>query len=82
MKTPHFVVITCVIQMGENEFHSNTQTTLILTFYDLLIYKNQHKLREGAAGDFTQSLEYCGDHVLGGACFPTGLISNWKTCPV
>uniref|UniRef100_M3Y1J4 NLR family CARD domain containing 4 n=1 Tax=Mustela putorius furo TaxID=9669 RepID=M3Y1J4_MUSPF len=65
-KTPHFVVIICVIQMGENKFHSNTQTTLILTFYDLLIYKNQHKLREAAAGDFTQSLEYYGDLTLGG----------------
>lgn len=66
MKIPLFVVITCVIQMGESEFYSNTQTTRFCTFCDLLIQKNKHKLRGVAAGDFTQSLDHCGDLALGG----------------
>ncbi|XP_042789225.1 NLR family CARD domain-containing protein 4 isoform X1 [Panthera leo] len=66
MKTPLFVVITCVIQMGESEFHSYTQTTLFRTFYDLLIQKNKYKLKGLAAGDFAQSLNHCGDLALEG----------------
>ncbi|XP_066122953.1 NLR family CARD domain-containing protein 4 [Saccopteryx bilineata] len=66
MKTPLFVVITCAIQMGESEFHSHTQTTLFRTFYDLLIHKNKHKHRGVAAGDFTRSLDHCGDLALEG----------------
>ncbi|XP_037382784.1 NLR family CARD domain-containing protein 4 [Talpa occidentalis] len=66
MKTPLFVVITCAIQMGESEFHSYTQTTLFRTFYDLLIHKNKHKRKGVAAGDFTRSLDHCGDLALDG----------------
>ncbi|XP_012583098.1 PREDICTED: NLR family CARD domain-containing protein 4 [Condylura cristata] len=66
MKTPLFVVITCAIQMGESEFHSHTQTTLFRTFYDLLIHKNKHKRKGVAAGDFTRSLDHCGDLALDG----------------
>lgn len=66
MKTPLFVVITCVIQMGESEFHSNTQTTLFRTFYDLLIQKNQYRLKGVAADDLTQSLNHYGDLALEG----------------
>ncbi|KAF3826485.1 hypothetical protein GH733_009011 [Mirounga leonina] len=66
MKTPLFVVITCVIQMGESAFYSNTQTTRFHTFYNLLIQKNKHRLKGVAAGDFTQSLVHCGDLALGG----------------
>uniref|UniRef100_A0A673T8W4 NLR family CARD domain-containing protein 4 n=1 Tax=Suricata suricatta TaxID=37032 RepID=A0A673T8W4_SURSU len=66
MKTPLFVVITCVIQMGESEFHSHTQTTLFCTFYDLLIQKSKYKLKGVAGDDFTQSLNHCGDLALEG----------------
>lgn len=66
MKTPLFVVITCVIQMGESEFHSHTQTTLFCTFYDLLIHKNKYKHRGVTARDFTRSLDHCGDLALKG----------------
>ncbi|XP_037002480.2 NLR family CARD domain-containing protein 4 isoform X1 [Artibeus jamaicensis] len=66
MKTPLFVVIACVIQMGESEFHSHTQTTLFCTFYDLLIHKNRHKCKGVAANDFTRSLDHCGDLALEG----------------
>nr|XP_013011477.1 NLR family CARD domain-containing protein 4 [Cavia porcellus] len=66
MKTPLFVIITCIIQMGENEFHAHTQTTLFRTFYDLLIHKNKHKHRGATAVDFSRSLEHCGDLALEG----------------
>ncbi|XP_019597191.2 NLR family CARD domain-containing protein 4 isoform X1 [Rhinolophus sinicus] len=66
MKTPLFVVITCAIQMGENEFHSHTQTTLFCTFFDLLIHKNKHRCKGVTAGDFTRSLDHCGDLALEG----------------
>uniref|UniRef100_A0A8C6QBZ8 NLR family CARD domain-containing protein 4 n=2 Tax=Nannospalax galili TaxID=1026970 RepID=A0A8C6QBZ8_NANGA len=66
MKTPLFVVISCAIQMGRKEFHSHTQTKLFQTFYDLLIQKNKYKYRGGNAGDFTRSLDYCGDLALEG----------------
>ncbi|XP_045142993.1 NLR family CARD domain-containing protein 4 [Echinops telfairi] len=66
MKTPLFVVITCAIQMGETEFHANTQTTLFRTFYDLLLHKNQHKRRGVAAQDLARSLAHCGDLALEG----------------
>ncbi|XP_006835338.1 PREDICTED: NLR family CARD domain-containing protein 4 [Chrysochloris asiatica] len=66
MKTPLFVVITCAIQMGESEFHASTQTTLFRTFYDLLVHKNKHKHKGVAAGDFTRSLDHCGDLALEG----------------
>ncbi|XP_013373054.1 PREDICTED: NLR family CARD domain-containing protein 4 isoform X4 [Chinchilla lanigera] len=66
MKTPLFVIITCIIQMGEDEFHAQTQTTLFRTFYDLLIHKNKHKHRGGTAADFSRSLDHCGDLALEG----------------
>ncbi|EHB03995.1 NLR family CARD domain-containing protein 4 [Heterocephalus glaber] len=66
MKTPLFVIITCIIQMGEDEFHAHTQTTLFRTFYDLLIQKNKHKHRGATGADFSQSLDHCGDLALEG----------------
>ncbi|XP_062066160.1 NLR family CARD domain-containing protein 4 isoform X2 [Lepus europaeus] len=66
MKTPLFVVISCAIQMGESEFHSHTQTKLFRTFYELLIHKNKHRHQGTRAGDFTHSLERCGDLALEG----------------
>lgn len=66
MKTPLFVVITCAIQMGRQEFQAHTQTMLFQTFYDLLIQKNSHRYRGGASGDFARSLDYCGDLALEG----------------
>ncbi|XP_024587842.1 NLR family CARD domain-containing protein 4 isoform X1 [Neophocaena asiaeorientalis asiaeorientalis] len=66
MKTPLFVVITCAIQMGESEFHSNTQTTLFCAFYDLLVNKNKHKRKGVAPSEVTRSLDHCGDLALEG----------------
>lgn len=66
MRIPLFVVITCVIQMGEDEFHAHTQTTLFRTLYDLLIQKNKHKQRGVTAADFSRSLDHCGDLALEG----------------
>ncbi|XP_055474130.1 NLR family CARD domain-containing protein 4 [Psammomys obesus] len=66
MKTPLFVVITCAIQMGREEFQAHTQTMLFRTFYDLLIQKNRHKHRGGTECDFVRSLECCGDLALEG----------------
>ncbi|XP_036026911.1 NLR family CARD domain-containing protein 4 [Onychomys torridus] len=66
MKTPLFVVITCAIQMGREEFQAYTQTMLFRTFYDLLIQKNRHKHRGGTESDFLRSLDCCGDLALEG----------------
>ncbi|XP_051023270.1 NLR family CARD domain-containing protein 4 [Acomys russatus] len=66
MKTPLFVVITCAVQMGREEFQAHTQTMLFQTFYDLLIQKNRHKHRGGTLSDFVRSLDCCGDLALEG----------------
>lgn len=66
MKTPLFVVITCIIQIGESELHSNTQTTLFHTFCDLLKNKNKHRYRGVALSDFTQTLDHRRDLALEG----------------
>lgn len=66
MRTPLFVVITCAIQMGRQEFQAHTQTMLFQTFYDLLIQKNRHRHRGGTSSDFVRSLDYCGDLALEG----------------
>lgn len=66
MRTPLFVVITCAIQMGSEEFQAHTQTMLFQTFYDLLIQKNRHRHSGGTSSDFVRSLDYCGDLALEG----------------
>ncbi|XP_067418746.1 NLR family CARD domain-containing protein 4 [Emydura macquarii macquarii] len=66
MRTPLFVIIACAIQMGESNFHPNTQTALFCTLYDLMVEKNKYKTKEIAANHITLSINHCGDLALDG----------------
>ncbi|XP_063774118.1 NLR family CARD domain-containing protein 4 [Pseudophryne corroboree] len=66
IKTPLFLVIACVLRMGESDFQMNTETALFCTLYDLMIERGQNQFKNIQANIIEENIRFCGDLALKG----------------
>uniref|UniRef100_A0A8C5R4D4 NLR family CARD domain-containing protein 4 n=1 Tax=Leptobrachium leishanense TaxID=445787 RepID=A0A8C5R4D4_9ANUR len=66
MKTPLFVVIACILRMGEKDFKMNTQTALFRTLYELMVERGKYKTEKRKIRVVKENIKECGELALKG----------------